>query len=167
VWKCFFQIFLLLLLLSRCLVMGSFHFRLAHVKQRIMSHYYTSDVIISFTCWERDVWNPHKAISVRVRVTVRVTLLLTVGQSVCLGVEPHLRLMTRCLLTVWQLRSCPISAPSLTRGRACLLSVWSLCQYIQEVLQFYMFNMNLYYTLYTRPLSAQARYSRLCPTSCG
>jgi hypothetical protein len=35
-----------------------------------------------------------------VRVRVRVTLRLTVGQSVCLGVEPHPGLMTRCLLTL-------------------------------------------------------------------
>jgi hypothetical protein len=56
------------------------------------------------------------------RSEVRVTLQLTVGQSVCLGVEPRLGLMTRCL-TVWQLRSCPIQAPSLTRGWVCRLSV--------------------------------------------
>jgi hypothetical protein len=58
-----------------------------------------------------------------VRVRVRVTLRLTVGQSVCLGVEPCPGLMTRCLLTLWNLRSCLISAPSLTRGRVCPLSV--------------------------------------------
>jgi hypothetical protein len=45
--------------------------------------------------------------------------------------------------------------------------VYSLCQYIQGFLQFYIFNMEFYYTIYTRPLSIQARYSRLCPTSCG
>jgi hypothetical protein len=49
-------------------------------------------------------------------------LRLTVGRSVCLGVEYHLGLMTRYLLTVWQLRSCPIRTPSLTRGRVSLLS---------------------------------------------
>jgi hypothetical protein len=37
---------------------------------------------------------------VRVRVRVRVTLRLTVGQSVCLGVEPRPGLMTRCSLTL-------------------------------------------------------------------
>jgi hypothetical protein len=57
------------------------------------------------------------------RVRVRVTLRLTVGQSVCLGVEPRPGLMTRCSLTLWKLRSCLISAPSLTRGRVCPLSV--------------------------------------------
>jgi uracil-DNA glycosylase len=36
--------------------------------------------------------------STRVKVKVKVTLRLTVGQSVSLGVEPHLGLMTRYLL---------------------------------------------------------------------
>jgi hypothetical protein len=35
-----------------------------------------------------------------VKVKVKVTLRLTVGQSVCLGVEPRLGLMTRYLFTV-------------------------------------------------------------------
>jgi hypothetical protein len=49
-------------------------------------------------------------------------LRLTVSQSVSLGVEPHLGLMTRYLaITNWQLRSCFCGAPSLTRGRVCLL----------------------------------------------
>jgi hypothetical protein len=55
-------------------------------------------------------------------VRVWVALRLTVSRSVCHGVKPHLGLMTRYLLTVWQLRSCSISEPSLTRGRASLLS---------------------------------------------
>jgi hypothetical protein len=60
--------------------------------------------------------------------SVKVTLRPTAGQSVCLGVEPR-------LLTVRQLWSCPIRAPSLTRGRVCLLSVIvsSLCQCVHEV----------------------------------
>jgi hypothetical protein len=68
-------------------------------------------------------------------VGVKVALLLTVGQSIYLGVELHLTLMTCYLLTIWQLRSCPIRAPSLTRGQVCLLSiiVSSLCQYVQRV----------------------------------
>jgi hypothetical protein len=41
-----------------------------------------------------------------VKMKVKVTLRLTVSQSVNLGVEPHLRLMTRYLLLSWQLRSC-------------------------------------------------------------
>jgi hypothetical protein len=55
-------------------------------------------------------------------VRVRVTLRLTVSQSVCLGVEPRPGLMTR----YWLLsdRYCLIlgRAPSLTRGRVCHLS---------------------------------------------
>jgi hypothetical protein len=37
-------------------------------------------------------------IYLKVKVKVKVTLQLTVGQSVSLGVEPHLGLMTRYLL---------------------------------------------------------------------
>jgi hypothetical protein len=37
-------------------------------------------------------------LKVKVKVKVKVTLRLTVGQSVSLGVEPHLGLMTRYLL---------------------------------------------------------------------
>jgi hypothetical protein len=49
---------------------------------------------------------------------VKVTLRLTVSQSVSLGVEPYLGLMARYLaITIWQLRSCFCGAPSLTRGR--------------------------------------------------
>jgi hypothetical protein len=40
------------------------------------------------------------------QVKVKVTLRLTVSQSVNLGVEPHLRLMTRYLFLSWQLRYC-------------------------------------------------------------
>jgi hypothetical protein len=42
------------------------------------------------------------------------------GQSV-LEYSTHLGLTTRSLLLVWQLRSCSCGAPSLTRGRVCLL----------------------------------------------
>jgi hypothetical protein len=52
----------------------------------------------------------------QVKVKVKVTLRLTVSQSVSLGVEPILGLMTRHLLL-----SCYCGAPSLTRGRVCLL----------------------------------------------
>jgi hypothetical protein len=55
-------------------------------------------------------------------IKTKVTLRLTVSQSVSLGVEPHLGLMTRYLaITILQLRSCFCGAPSLTRGRVCLL----------------------------------------------
>jgi hypothetical protein len=58
------------------------------------------------------------------QVKVKVTLRLTVSQSVSLGVEPHLGLMTRYLaITILKLRSCFCGAPSLTRWRVCLLYV--------------------------------------------
>jgi hypothetical protein len=37
-------------------------------------------------------------IQIRLKVKVKVTLRLTISQSVCLGVEPHLGLMTGDLL---------------------------------------------------------------------
>jgi hypothetical protein len=56
-----------------------------------------------------------------IQVKVKVTLRLTVSQSVSLGVETHLGLMTRYIrITIWQLRSCFCGAPSLTRGLVCL-----------------------------------------------
>jgi hypothetical protein len=45
------------------------------------------------------------------QVQVQVTLRLTVSQSVSLGVEPHLGLMTRYSLLLWQLRSCFVGRP--------------------------------------------------------
>jgi hypothetical protein len=80
------------------------------------------------------------------QVRVRVSLRLTVCHSVCLRVDPRLVLMTRCLLIALQLLSCPVQAPCLTRGRFCLLSVTvsSLCQYVHEYIQFYMFDVILY-----------------------
>jgi hypothetical protein len=56
------------------------------------------------------------------RVRVRVTLRLTVSQSVCLGVEPRTGLMIRCLLLFDSYRLVIWRAPSLTRGRVCRLS---------------------------------------------
>jgi hypothetical protein len=45
-------------------------------------------------------------------VKVKATLRLTVSQSVNLGVEPHLGLMTRCLaITIWQLRCSFVGRP--------------------------------------------------------
>jgi hypothetical protein len=51
----------------------------------------------------------------------QVTLRLTVGQPVCLDVEPHLGLMTRYLLLFDSYGLVFCGAPSLTRGRVCLL----------------------------------------------
>jgi hypothetical protein len=54
---------------------------------------------------------------------VKVTLRLTVSQSVSLGVEPHLGLMTRYLLLLHSYGLVFCGAPSLTRGRVCLLNM--------------------------------------------
>jgi hypothetical protein len=56
-----------------------------------------------------------------IKVKVKVTLRLTVSQSVSLGVEPHLGLMTRYLLLFDSYGLVFVGAPSLTRGRVCLL----------------------------------------------
>jgi hypothetical protein len=60
---------------------------------------------------------------------VRVTLQLTVSQSVCLGVEPNLGLLTRDIyLFIYFFLNYSLvlfGAPSLTRGRVCHLSVYS------------------------------------------
>jgi hypothetical protein len=69
------------------------------------------------------VWGSSRNRSGQVRV--RVTLRLTVSQSVCLGIEPNLGQLTRiCLLleiSFRQLLVCNFVAPSLTRGRVCKL----------------------------------------------
>jgi hypothetical protein len=56
----------------------------------------------------------------RVKVKVKVTLRLMVSQSVSLGVEPHLDLMTRYLLLFDSYGLVLCGAPSLTRGWAYL-----------------------------------------------
>jgi hypothetical protein len=67
------------------------------------------------------------------QVRVRVTLRLTVSQSVCLGVEPNLGQLTRVYflleISFRQLQVCNFVATSLTRGRVCKLLynfVWAL-----------------------------------------
>jgi hypothetical protein len=54
------------------------------------------------------------------KVKVIVILRLTVSQSVSLGVEPHLGLMTRYCYSL-PVTASFCGAPSLTRGRVCLL----------------------------------------------
>jgi hypothetical protein len=67
---------------------------------------------------------PHR-LTASVKVKVKVTLRLTVNQSVSLGVEPHLGLTTRYLaITIWQLRSCSLHGTTVLRscsGTAMLL----------------------------------------------
>jgi hypothetical protein len=100
----------------------------------------------------------------------RVSLQLTVSQSVCLGVEPHLRLMTRYLfifvkvadLSMWGALSdersgqSPVSQ-SLEVGQ---LSVYTYT-FVNKIFTTYQ-NRD---TIFTRPLSVQAQYSTLCPTA--
>jgi hypothetical protein len=61
----------------------------------------------------------------QVRVRVRVTLRLTISQSVCLGIEPNLGQLPRvCFLleiSFRQLQVCNFVAPSLTRELVCKL----------------------------------------------
>jgi hypothetical protein len=61
------------------------------------------------------------------QIIVKVTLRLTVSHSVCLGVEPLLVLMTRCLLLV-MVTAVALRGASLTKGWVCHLSVrvWSI-----------------------------------------
>jgi hypothetical protein len=57
-----------------------------------------------------------------VNIKVKVTLRLTVSQSVSLGVEPHLGLMTRYLLLLDSyIAEAFCGLPSLTRERVCFL----------------------------------------------
>jgi hypothetical protein len=67
----------------------------------------------------------HTGVPPLLKVKVKVTLRLTVGQTVSLGVEPYLGLMTRYLFLfeIYGLVFC--GAPSLTRGRVCLLYVYA------------------------------------------
>jgi hypothetical protein len=110
------------------------------------------------------------------RVRVRVTLRLTVSQSVCLGVEPNLGLLTRDFF-FFKLQS------SLTRGRICHLSVYSLSTVVSiyiKYLHIVLYTFDIYnicrvldtftiktieYNIYNiyRPRSVQALHSRLCP----
>jgi hypothetical protein len=104
------------------------------------------------------------------QVKVKATLRLTVGQSVSLRAEPHLGLMTRYYLLFGNF--CFVlggGAPSLTRGWVCLLSESgsrsksnvSMYSYIHLT----CFTFWHIYTIYTRPLSVRAQYSRLCHIS--
>jgi hypothetical protein len=52
---------------------------------------------------------------------VKVTLRLTVSQSLSLGVVPHLGLMTKYLIPLDSYGLVFVGHPSLTRGRICLL----------------------------------------------
>jgi hypothetical protein len=65
--------------------------------------------------------DPSTALYSSSQVKVKVTLRLTASQSVSLGVESHLGLMTRYLLLFDSYGLVLCGVPSLTRGRICLL----------------------------------------------
>jgi hypothetical protein len=70
---------------------------------------------------------------------------------------------------VWKLQSCQCGAPSLTRSRVCRLS-WSVMKSIVSIdIRKTIHNVqeliNDSNTIFPRPLSVQAQYSRLCPIS--
>jgi hypothetical protein len=86
----------------------------------------------------------------------------SVSVSLCWGSSGS---QDQMFVTVWQLLFCPRGSPSLTRKQVSNLTVtvWYSCQYIHnKVLTFYMLlhNTSHVYTVYTKPLSVQARYSR-------
>jgi hypothetical protein len=94
--------------------------------------------------------------------------IATDGQSLCLSwCRAPTGAHDQMFLLVWKLLPCPCGAPSLTRDRVCHLSVIvdsnSPCHYVQylQVWNYYV----ILCTIYTRPLSGQARYSKLCPIS--
>jgi hypothetical protein len=111
----------------------------------------------------------------QVKVKVKVTLRLTVSQSVCLGVEPNLGLLTRIFFLPSKLQSCLFGALSLTRGRVCHVSVFVIVVYNRQSLftLIIYIKLNNYIVLHTftikyniyniyRLRSVQALYSRLC-----
>jgi hypothetical protein len=69
------------------------------------------------------------------QVKVKVTLRPTVGQSVCLGIESTRDLRPDSPPPPSKLLSCLCGAPSLTRGRVCLLSMESIVvsQYLHKL----------------------------------
>jgi hypothetical protein len=86
-------------------------------------HHFINRCLFLYTALQLLFFKCHLFNSTLLRV--RVTLQLTVSQSVCLGVEPNLGLLTRDLTSFFfKLLSCHLGAPSLTRGRICHLSVF-------------------------------------------
>jgi hypothetical protein len=106
----------------------------------------------------------------RISVSQSQSHIATDGQSVCLSwCRAPSGAHDQILVTVLQLLSSPWEgALSDERtglsfvSQAAVLGPWSVC----TIFTFYMCHMLLNtYTLYTRPLSVRAQYSRLCPIS--
>jgi hypothetical protein len=101
------------------------------------------------------------------QVKVKITLRLTVCQSVRLGVESRLGLMTRRFFLIESYSSVHVWCPLWREVGSVICQSKSVvlvnCQYVQ-LLQVYRYYLILY-TIYTSPLSVQAQYSRLCPIS--
>jgi hypothetical protein len=88
-------------------------------------------------------------------------------QSVCLSwCRAQTGAHDQMFFLVWKLLSCACGAPSLATGRVCHLSVIVdsiVLVIVSKHLQVH--NYVLLYTIYTRLLSDQAQYSKLCPIS--
>jgi hypothetical protein len=76
-----------------------------------------------------------------VQCNLKVTLRLTVSQSVCLGVEPNLGLLTRDFFL--KLLSCHfLGAPFLTRGQVCHVPVFVFEVYSSQSLSSKYLHLN-------------------------
>jgi hypothetical protein len=72
--------------------------------------------------WRYSTPPPH-GIQDGLSLSLSLMLRPTVSRPVCLGAKHPSGAYDQILLLVWQLRSCSCGAPSLTRGRVCLLYV--------------------------------------------
>jgi hypothetical protein len=88
---------------------------------------YVNKPLWTFLCPKRFTFfslggNTVYPLTILIQVKVKDTLQLMVSHSVCLGIEPHLGHITRCVLLFWPVLFCPCGVTSLTRRRVCYLS---------------------------------------------